>query len=176
MRSYRVIPPAASWPPAQALVFLTSCGGPAGPTAYPTKGQVMVNGSPAAGVVVALSPSVEEAAKQTEARPLPHAVTGADGTFELSTYGTGDGAPSRGLTVLLNWPAWEGPPQPAPDRLRRFFATAAKSTLHAHVDAKPTTLQPFDLNGVAVLSEQEIQETKKLGKHALRVKSRGREE
>ncbi len=38
---------------------------------------------------------------------LPHAVTEADGSFQLSTYRSNDGAPEGEYSVTIVWPAYE---------------------------------------------------------------------
>jgi len=141
------------------LFFVTSCGSNR-PRTYPTKGQVIVNGSPAAGVKVVFAATGDGAA-------VSHGITGPDGNFQLSTFGQNDGAPPGDYLVTLTWPAWDDPSKPAPDKLKGAYQNAGSTGLKAHVDAKETTLVPFEIKG-AVISEGEVEEVKKLKKHQLR--------
>src|SRR5262249_28083759 len=68
----------------------------------PTSGQVLVNGSPAAGVRIEFHP-----VNQNPEQPIyPAATTKDDGRFTLETYKQGDGAPAGDYLVTLTWPAY----------------------------------------------------------------------
>jgi hypothetical protein len=68
-------------------------------TVYPVAGQVFVNGRPAAGAGVFLHPQA------SEPRPPfnPRAAVKDDGSFTLTTYENGDGAPAGEYTVCIVW-------------------------------------------------------------------------
>ena len=67
-----------------------SCGdGKDRQAVYPVRGQVFVQGKPAAGALVMFHP-LNDADSQTE---RPHGQADQDGVFVLSTYGAHDGAP-----------------------------------------------------------------------------------
>jgi hypothetical protein len=92
------------------IVLLAGCSGANEerlPT-YPVSGQVFVNGLPAAGAVVQLygkdDPKLEGL--------CPHAIVGVDGSFQLTTYKTGDGAPAGTYALTIKWPT---PPLPGKD-------------------------------------------------------------
>jgi hypothetical protein len=71
------------------------------PPTYPVHGQVLVGGKPAAGARVRLV-GLDNAAL---ARLVPHAECGADGSFQLTTFRTGDGAPAGRYALTLAWPS-----------------------------------------------------------------------
>lgn len=78
------------------------CGQSTGQVAvHPVKGQVVYDGKPAAGVQVFFVPTSAPTVPQVPANP--HGVTGADGTFTLTTYQPGDGAAEGGYQVVLLW-------------------------------------------------------------------------
>src|SRR6266545_189085 len=71
-------------------------------TPHPVTGKVTYDGKPAAGVKVTLIPT--DAPMVPKIPQNPHAVTKADGTFALSTFAEGDGAPEGGYQLVLAWP------------------------------------------------------------------------
>lgn len=75
---------------------------PQPPTAHPVRGTVIYDGTPAAGVIVVLYP--ETGTIDPPPPAFPNGVTGPDGTFSISTYGKGDGAPEGGYQIVLKWP------------------------------------------------------------------------
>ena len=109
---------------------------------FPAKGQLLINGRPAAGATVFFNP--------VESDPdaiAPYGVTDANGTFTLTTYLTFDGAPAGEYVVTVRAP---GPPQRAdedqgPDRLKGRYNDVKTSKLRATIEKKPNVLEPFDL-------------------------------
>lgn len=93
------------------FVALAGCGGPSRPPVYPVRGQLFWSGKPAAGAVVFFHP-IEDAAPTNTApaevrRPVGR--VGDDGSFEMSTYGTKDGAPAGRYRLSLIWVKSKGP-------------------------------------------------------------------
>lgn len=89
--------------PSLAVLAAAGCGKDGGPvTPYPVGGQVIYDGKPAAGVQVFYFP--ENAPTPPDIPANPHAVTGPDGRFTLSTFEDGDGAPEGSYRVILYWP------------------------------------------------------------------------
>ena len=96
-----------------AMLCCASCG-----DAKPRKQTVPVEGkvlwkndkTPAAGAVVVFRPVGDD---KLENWPdgFPRASVGGDGSFELSTYGDGDGAPAGDYAVLITWPRAAASPQ-----------------------------------------------------------------
>jgi hypothetical protein len=131
---------------ALALV-LTGCGdgGIARKPVFPVKGQVLdADGKPAAGAkVIFHPPDVKDPAAVS-----PVAIVDEDGSFTLTTYNKGDGAPAGDYAVTIQWAppgvnpnAWN-----APDRLKGRFAQVTKSPFKATIASAPTTLEPFKLD------------------------------
>ena len=88
--------------PAQILfaaglaVLATSCGG-SGPALHPVTGDVLVDGQPAEGATVTLQPV------GGSAHGTPSGVVTEDGSFTLSTFPHGDGAPAGQYAVVITW-------------------------------------------------------------------------
>jgi hypothetical protein len=114
------------------LPWLTSCSRPAGsPALVKVKGLVFVDGKAASGVVLTLHPDA----------PGPSLSTGisqADGTFQISTYELGDGAPVGSYQVTCVWSEFnlvtrsqEG------DRLGGRYASAKTTPIHFDIIDAP---------------------------------------
>ena len=95
-----------------AVLVVCGCESEPGPVpVYPVSGQVLYAGKPAAGVHVYFN-----AAGGTPTPVNPHAVTGPDGKFTLSTYADEDGAPEGSYQVLMTCAVsfeWAMPYQPS---------------------------------------------------------------
>src|SRR5262245_38294847 len=109
---------------ALAVGALGGCGG-ARTTVYPVTGQVLVKGKPADGAFLVFHPT-GGGHKDT---PRPYATADAGGTFRLTTYESGDGAPAGSYRVTVVWR-----PKPkstieaeGPDRRNGRYGDAAKS-------------------------------------------------
>ncbi len=129
-----------------AAVLLAFAGCGRSPTAdrpplYPAQGKVLFNGQPAAGLRV----SLHRVDKQ--AGPMPTAVTGADGAFQLGTYAPGDGAPEGDYLVTATWLKSSNPDGDAPeiDRLRGRYVDPLRSAIKVHLDPAANQLAPFEL-------------------------------
>jgi hypothetical protein len=95
---------------------------------------------PMAGARIVLSPVTG----QTSLPALPAATVGADGSFELGTYGRNDGAPEGEYIVAIEWkvmakPKYDvlgkGKVAQGPDQLDGRYANPATSPLRATVAA-----------------------------------------
>lgn len=81
-------------------VLLAGCGGgPARPAAVPAKGKVSLKGQPVGGALVVFHPK----APGREQAEKPFATTKDDGTFALTVYEEGDGAPEGDYGVTVVW-------------------------------------------------------------------------
>lgn len=69
---------------------------------HPVTGKIIYDGKAAAGVEVTLLPT--DAPMVPRIPRNPHAVTGADGGFSISTFADGDGAGEGGYQIVLTWP------------------------------------------------------------------------
>jgi hypothetical protein len=127
-----------------ATLLLTSigCGRSSQRPLFPVRGQVMVNGHPAEEALVVLVPLVED-----NDQPRSHGFCLADGSFELSTYKPGDGAPAGRYTVSIVWSKTNPNDNRSrgPDLLRGRYAQAEKSGLQVEVKEGKNQLSPFEL-------------------------------
>jgi hypothetical protein len=89
------------------------------PPTYPVRGRLFVGDRPAAGARVQLT-----AAGDPKLIGLcPHATVEPDGSFRLTTFKTGDGAPAGTYALTLTWPLPPAPGQEeGPDRFRGRYA------------------------------------------------------
>lgn len=112
---------------------------------YPVSGKVTYHGAPAAGAAVFFH-------RPGGDRMNDQAIMGIvqeDGSFELVSGPRGKGVPAGEYEVLIEWRKangqGKGRPQRSPDVLNGRYADAKHPLLHATVEAKPTTLPPFEL-------------------------------
>src|SRR5690606_19402348 len=83
------------------VLSAVGCGPPAEvrPVLIPVQGSLLVNGKPAAGAMVVFHPaggaSIDERGSRPKATVLP------DGSFEVTTYQAGDGAPAGDYDVAV---------------------------------------------------------------------------
>ncbi|SRR5579871_995609 len=125
-------------------LFAAGCGERTQPL-FPVRGQVLdAEGKPAAGAKVIFHPVGDAAAGG--ARPV--GVADDSGTFTLTTFKAGDGAPPGNYAVTVEWRAAPNSPfsRASADRLQGRFANAATSTLKVTVAPQQNTLEPFHLN------------------------------
>ena len=123
------------WALVAALGLLPAgCSGSRGdrlPT-YPVTGHLVVQGKPAEGARVQLT-----AVGDVKLLGLcPHATVDRDGSFRLTTYKTGDGAPAGRYALTVTWPL---PPRPGqeegPDRFRGRYANPTRPVRQVDVAA-----------------------------------------
>jgi len=85
------------------VLAVTGCA-PERPPVYPVKGQLFWKGEPAVGAVVFFQPVLaKEVSGQNPNAERPMGRVGADGSFEISTFGKKDGAPVGQYRVTLVW-------------------------------------------------------------------------
>jgi hypothetical protein len=86
-----------------AALALGGCA-PERPPVHPVKGQLFWKGQPAAGAMVFLNlVQAKEVSGQNPNSERPMGRVGADGSFEISTFGIKDGAPVGQYRVTLLW-------------------------------------------------------------------------
>lgn len=84
-----------------AVVGSGGCGG-GKPTAVPVTGKVLFrNTAPAAGALVVFHPTDVAFEKTIGGKPV--GTVADDGTFKLTTYEAGDGAPAGEYGVTIDW-------------------------------------------------------------------------
>jgi len=119
-----------------------ACGSEPETALYPVRGEVFFEGQPAAGTAVVFHPVNED-----ELSPA-YATVQEDGSFELSTYGTHDGAEAGNYIVTITWIEEEkvdGESIVRPDRLGGRYGNPKKSTLKATITAGENVVPRYDL-------------------------------
>jgi len=129
---------------ATAVVVLIGCGRQTieRPPTYQVRGRVFFGGQPTTGAEVLLwglgDPKLNGL--------CPHAIVDANGSFRMTTYKTGDGAPPGQYALTLTWPT---PPAPGmddgPDRFRGRYADPARPLLRIQVVTSNVELEPIYL-------------------------------
>jgi hypothetical protein len=123
---------------------MTSCGTshPERVALVPARGRVLFDGKPAAGVVLRFYPDPARSDALT-----PVAQTKEDGTYDVTTYETGDGGPPGRYKVALRWPVEESKVATAakPDRLNNRYGNAEKTTWRVEISQVNTTLDDIDI-------------------------------
>jgi hypothetical protein len=122
-----------------------SGGAPQKKVCFPVRGELTVAGKPADGAAVILQP--KDANREEWSEGYPRATVGADGKFQVSTYGENDGAPAGDYIILVSWEAQSPTNEEAsgPDRLGGRYIDPTKSKLTATVEPRPTELPPIRL-------------------------------
>jgi hypothetical protein len=112
---------------------------------YPVSGRVTFQGAPAAGAVVFFRRQGADLVNE-------HMIMGIvqdDGTFELVCGSLGKGAPPGEYNVLIEWKRItgqsKGRPRRSRDELNGRYADPQHPLLHATIEARPTSLSPFEL-------------------------------
>ena len=129
------------------LLLLVGCGEDWHAETYPASGKVLLNGRPAADVVVELR-SVGEQPDSRNSRPW--AIVQSDGTYSLTTYEKGDGAPPGDYAVTLRWPSDISTPSHF-DRLSGAYDSPEKAPLKVTIEPEENTLPTVELSNVKVL-------------------------
>jgi hypothetical protein len=133
--------------PAMGLaVALSGCGKAEEPweQVYPATGSLSFKGRPIAGAQITLVP--EDADVPESVRP--RAVTMQDGTFQLGTYSSQDGAPAGAYKVLVVWHPLDksrGEPVRGPNRLPAKYVNADTTDLVLEVPDSESILPEIEL-------------------------------
>ena len=109
---------------------------------YPVRGEVFFKGQPASGAVIHFHPVDEKNGSPA------FATVKEDGSFELTTFDTNDGAESGDYIVTINWRTEEkidGETISGPDLLGGRYSHRNGSTLRATVTAGENVVPRFDL-------------------------------
>jgi hypothetical protein len=109
---------------------------------YAVTGTVMFEGHPAEGATVVLHPVDRSITIR------PRGVVDADGSFELTTYLPGDGAPVGEYKVTIDWrkPVDVGGDfLPGPNLLPEALASVGTTKLHASVPRGGGELEPYEI-------------------------------
>ena len=124
-------------------VVLSGCGRSDRIPLQPVRGQVFYDGKPVPHAHVVLHP-VEPAGQDA---PRPQAQVGADGSFAVSTYEAGDGAPTGEYAVTVQWLLTSARNQEAPpqNQLPVRYGLASTSGLRLQVRQGEIELPPLHL-------------------------------
>jgi hypothetical protein len=127
-----------------AALLLPACGKSGRKPVYPVHGQVLYEGKPVPGAQVILHPLGDDD-RQHPVRPLGD--VGPDGTFRLTTYEAGDGAPEGpyAVTVSLWWKPKDAEGDTAQNLLPPRYANPQTSPLKVEVTRGDNQLQPLRL-------------------------------
>ncbi|TWT34838.1 hypothetical protein [Blastopirellula retiformator] len=133
------------------IASLAGCSGASGdsPGVTPASGTVSYKGKPLEDAFLSLYPVA--AASGEPNIPLPRARSKADGTFQLSTYNTGDGAPPGKYQVAVSWAGslqglTEEERDARPERLPRKYTKPATSGIVVEIGDTETKLPAIELN------------------------------
>lgn len=113
---------------------------------YPVSGKVTFQGKPATGAFVSLQPA-DDPNLDNWPTGFPRGTASGDGTFTLSTYEAGDGAPAGRYNVIIEWR--EDPPAGSetqgPDRLKGRFSIGKSKLPPVQIKEGPNTIGPFEV-------------------------------
>jgi hypothetical protein len=137
-----------------ALALLLTAPGCSSGKRYKVTGKVLVNGQPAAGAIVVLSPAADPGTMDRK----PCGVARDDGTFSLNTLTDDDGIAPGDYLVTITWPG-KPTPSAAPkglggmdderatttDRLRGRYSDPQQSGLKVTIEPRAYDLPPFEL-------------------------------
>lgn len=124
-----------------AVAAASGCGSNE-PKLHPASGKILIDNTPPEHATVVFHP----ASGGDPDRPKPHGKVAADGTFTLTTYAAGDGAPAGDYLVTVELWLTTGRGDEGPkSRLPTKFAKPETSGLKATIAEGPNELQTFVL-------------------------------
>jgi hypothetical protein len=124
-----------------AVVFAAGCSGEKKIPTFPVTGKVLTaEGGPVDHALIVLHPQSSNATA-----PKPRGTTNADGSFELSTFNTGDGAPEGRYQVSIERWLRKDPNESPVNHLPPNLASPTTSGIEVEVKAGPNALDPFKL-------------------------------
>jgi hypothetical protein len=124
---------------------LASCGqnkDPREKKTFPVRGQVFVNGQPATEARVMLVPPQND-----DFTPNPYGRVKDDGSFQLNTYRSNDGAPIGNYVVVVEWRKgkFPGSRERGPDLLGKRYANPRTSPFKVQIVEGSNELPAFQL-------------------------------
>ena len=127
-----------------ALAALAGCGGETRIPVVPVSGTIKFQGEAPSGAQVVLHP----VAKSNDQIIAPAGTVKDDGTFQISAYDAGDGAPPGEYVATVQWfkiVAEEGGSGRGPNVLPAKYASPETSPVKVTVKPEPTQLEPIDI-------------------------------
>jgi hypothetical protein len=158
---------AASLAAAAALLLLAGgCGDANAVKVYPVRGKVLYEGAPAAGATVIFVKKGQNGV----AAQQPAGLVKEDGSFEVTTFKEGDGAPEGSYSVGICWRRdrdADGNPAKMsggiyPDFLKDQYLATANPKFSAEVKPEDNELPTFDLKAPPANARQAPPPPKKL--------------
>lgn len=129
-----------------ACMACLGCGEDWHAETHPATGRVTINGQPPEGALVHLYPAGE---KVDVRNSRPWGVVQEDGTFTLTTYELGDGAPEGEYHFTIVWPFDPKVPSPT-DRLGYKYSRPEQSQWQVTVEEGQNDLPLVEITNVAV--------------------------
>lgn len=130
------------------VLLLIGCGDEKQrPEVHPVRGELSVNGQPAEGALLSFHPA--DGVNFDARGSRPWSTVEPDGSFIVSTYATGDGAPAGDYRVSVVWLNNPNAANPI-DRLGGRFANPAQSQWQVHITETDNHLEPYRIDGAAV--------------------------
>lgn len=129
-----------------AFCLVPMACGSSPPETYPVSGEVFFDGKPAGGAAIVFHP-----ARKADDLSQAYATVQEDGSFELSTYGTHDGAEAGEYVVTMTWADEErvdGELITRPDRMGGHYSNPKASTFKVTVVAGENVVPRFDLKSM----------------------------
>lgn len=123
------------------LFMISGCGGDGRPPTYPTKGKILIKGKGYSDVVVLFHP----VGGKKDDVPLPRGATSEDGTFEITTFKKGDGAPAGEYNVTIMYESVSSPlnrNKKRPPAFPTTFTQPNSTPLKATIEAKEMNSLP----------------------------------
>ncbi|PQO43071.1 hypothetical protein [Blastopirellula marina] len=109
----------------------------------PAVGSVTVNGEIPVGAIINLHPVKGPVDKRAS---RPSALVAEDGTYTLTTYEYGDGAPPGDYSFTILWPQDPKMGGLSPDRLGRVYATPTVSKLVVTIPSDGSPIEPVAID------------------------------
>lgn len=123
------------------LVSLAGCGNQGAPT-YPASGSVRINGEIPEGAQIVFHPQNQVDFDSQGARPTGKVK--ADGSYELTTYEIGDGAPEGVYRVTIYWAENPDAFEPSPDRFGGKLLSPENSPIERVIQRKSNEIDPIE--------------------------------
>lgn len=133
------------------LLTCLGCGEDWQAQTYPAQGRITVNGAPPTGAVVELHTAGAAVDVQNS---RPWAIVQEDGSYTLTTYEPGDGAPAGQYTVVIRWPPDASQPSLA-DRLGGAYSNPKRSQWTVTVREEENELPPIAITDAKVRSKEQ---------------------
>jgi len=126
----------------------SSCSAKKGQPVFPVHGKVFFDGEPATGALVIFHPVNHPDPEEGK----PRAVVEEDGSFAVSTYAAGDGAPAGEYAVSIHWktktvkhPTRKGFPKKVATNFPERYQDPKTSGLVVRIQEGSNELPPFEL-------------------------------